>query len=87
MSKIKYNHHHIIPQSRKGRNNNITIELPIQFHDAIHQVFGNLFGDEMKEFLDWLWNQFRTRDRLTMEDIIAKRDAIKHSSDRIKKRG
>ena len=44
------NHHHTIPRSRGGRQEN-TVEMPKDFHAAWHIVFGNLYGKECIEFI------------------------------------
>jgi hypothetical protein len=46
----EYSKHHIVPRSRGGRQGR-TIKIPATFHDAWHKVFGNLYGEELVEFI------------------------------------
>ena len=74
--KSRYDTHHIIPKSRGGEHGK-TIELPIHFHQAWHEIFGNLYGQETLEMLLWILNQFQYRQTLSEEDIERARTFIK----------
>ncbi len=64
------NRHHVIPQSRLKDNNTKTILIPKTFHDAWHRVFGNLYGQEILEFISEFQKITREKDVINEADII-----------------
>ena len=44
--------HHIIPQSRGGKDENNLVTLPEKFHQALHTMFGNLTPRESVRFFE-----------------------------------
>lgn len=53
--------HHILPQSRKGKDNPKNIKLvPDNFHKSYHHLFCNLTPDEIIEYLQKVWFNSKT---------------------------
>jgi len=74
----QYTTHHINPRSRcNGNYPGLTVELPKQFHDALHIVFGNLRPEEMIIFLKEITKEMKQREVISGVDIILLRDRIK----------
>ena len=70
------NRHHEIPRSRLHCSRR-TVEIPSGFHTALHCVFGNLFRDEMVEFIKELNLMMENHDKITGKDLEALRDKVK----------
>lgn len=54
----KMTRHHIIPQSRGGKNTPQNIcKVKHKFHDLYHRLFGNMTPEEIIEYLNYhFWN-------------------------------
>ena len=76
MGHTRYNHHHIVPKSRGGRKGKV-IEIPVSFHQAWHTLFGNLYGEEVVDFIIWINKMFQEKDILTEQEIEEERTVIK----------
>jgi hypothetical protein len=68
--------HHVRPRSRKGKSNKL-VRLPKGFHRAFHEVFGNLYGQEVVLFTKQLNMLMESKKGISGEDLEALRDHIK----------
>jgi hypothetical protein len=71
--------HHIKPRSRRRAKSKIKKEvyLPGAYHEAMHIVFGNLFGEEQVIFISRLHDLMMTKDEITGDDIKLLQERIK----------
>ena len=74
--KSESNQHHLTPRSR-NHNSRKTVGLPKGFHTGLHIVFGNLFGQEMVDFIKELNLMMENHDKITGKDLEALRDKVK----------
>ena len=74
--KKKYSRHHHRPRSRGGKNND-TVSLPIPFHEALHCLFGNLYGEEMEKFIAEINWRMTVQKVITNSDLHELREQIK----------
>ena len=74
--KKQENKHHVIPRSRVHHSKR-TVELPKGFHNGLHIVFGNLYGEEMVYFIQELNHLMKTKSSITGKELEAIRDKVK----------
>ena len=76
VKKSRFTHHHIIPRSR-GVDYKVTVLLPEGFHDAFHTIFDNLYGAEIRMFVERLEMMMKEQDSITNADLSKLRYSIK----------
>ena len=74
--KSEENKHHIIPRSRR-HNSRKTVGLPKGFHTGLHIVFGNLYGEEMIEFIKELNRLMEVKYFISGKELEELREQIK----------